>query len=225
MKRNLTVLLLEICSIICCYAQVSIKRDYHKMDIWTQNPFVISNDMESNKIFNTLLGRYLHLSMTNESTDTLNKDSLSILFSRPSFKELVKFMLIKDREDLNIFYPESHETWDDYKINLLYNCTDTTVLYSIANDLLLNKNVLGLLGIWNNCRVSKLPAYRQFVKWCCEKRQQEIIVMLVIINHNNGNIMEEKRLLKYAKKSNLYQRLRFLLQKKRIISYYDYYIM
>lgn len=88
---------------------------------------------------------------------------------------------------------------DDYKINLLYNCTDTTVLYSIANDLLLNKNVLGLLGIWNNCRVSKLPAYRQFVKWCCEKRQQEIIVMLVIINHNNGNIMEEKRLLKYVK--------------------------
>ena len=98
-----------------------------------------------------------------------------------------KFMLIKDREDLNIFYPESHETWDDYKINLLYNCADTTVLYSIANDLLLKKNVLGLLGIWNNCRVSKLPAYRQFVKWCCEKRQKEIIVMLVIINHNNGN--------------------------------------
>ncbi len=28
---------------------------------------------------------------------------------------------------------------DDYKINLLYNCTDTTVLYSIANDLLLKK--------------------------------------------------------------------------------------
>ena len=54
--------------------------------------------------------------MTNESTDTLNKDSLSILFSRPSFKELVKFMLIKDRERLKIFfYPESHETWDDYK--------------------------------------------------------------------------------------------------------------
>ncbi|MEZ7748021.1 hypothetical protein [Prevotella jejuni] len=181
--------------------------------------------MESNKSFNTLLGRYLHLSMTNESTDTLNKDSLSILFSRPSFKELVKFMLIKDREDLNIFYPESHETWDDYKINLLYNCTDTTILYSIANDLLLKKNVLGLLGIWNNCRVSKLPAYRQFVKWCCEKRQQEIIVMLVIINHNNGNIIEEKRLLKYVKTHNLYPRLRLLLQKKRIISYYDYYIM
>ena len=58
MKRNLTVLLLEICSIICCYAQVYIKRDYKKMDIWTQNPFVISNDMESNKSFNTLLGRY-----------------------------------------------------------------------------------------------------------------------------------------------------------------------
>lgn len=55
MKRNLTVLLMEICSIICCYAQVSIKKDYHKMDIWTQNPFVISNDMESNKSFNTLL--------------------------------------------------------------------------------------------------------------------------------------------------------------------------
>jgi len=32
MKRNLTVLLMEICSIICCYAQVSIKRDYHKKD-------------------------------------------------------------------------------------------------------------------------------------------------------------------------------------------------
>ena len=107
----------------------------------------------------------------------------------------------------------------------LYNCTDTTILYSIANDLLLKKNVLGLLGIWNNCRVSKLPAYRQFVKWCCEKRQQEIIVMLVIINHNNGNIIEEKRLLKYVKTHNLYPRLRLLLQKKRIISYYDYYIM
>ena len=65
MKRNLTVLLMEICSIICCYAQVSIKRDYHKMDIWTQNPFVISNDMEPIKSFNTLLGRYLHLSMIN----------------------------------------------------------------------------------------------------------------------------------------------------------------
>ncbi len=142
MKRNLTVLLMEICSIICCYAQVSIKRDYHKMDIWTQNPFVISNDMESNKSFNTLLGRYLHLSMTNESTDTLNKDSLSILFSRPSFKELVKFMLIKDREDLNIFYPESHETWDDYKINLLYNYSKSQVdlihFCLIINHLLLN---------------------------------------------------------------------------------------
>ena len=49
--------------------------------------------------------------------------------------------------------------------------------------------------------------------------------MLVIINHNNGNIMEEKRLLKYVKTHNLYPRLRLLLQKKRIISYYDYYIM
>ncbi len=217
-------------NVICCRNNIdnppiTINSDVPEEYIWKQSPFLISTEIENDTNYRMLLSDYMYYCLINENLEFPNNDSLRMLFSRPSFKIVTEYILNDPNSNtLNIFYPDSPDTWDDYKYNILYNCNDTATLYYVANKLLTHHNINGLLGLWLNCNWQDIPVYNDFLDWAISNNKVFDITTLIIISHNSGNIKEKERLLKILKEKDykLYCKLDNYILTKKKISNYDY---
>lgn len=225
LKRISFILLFLMTLLFAVEAQVSIKPNFGKYDIWKYSPYEISIECEPDSGYNRLLSQYVYRSLINETINNTSKDSLLALFKRPSFKKCIVFICNNYDQFLEIFYPDSPEIRYDYTANLLYNCSDTTILNNIVSDLLYSNNDIGLLGIWKNYPTyNKIPGYNEFEKWAIDNSNIYTISELIIINHNVHDFISRDRLLLKLKKilirePKLWKSLNCLLNNNEFISY------
>ncbi len=123
---------------------------------------------------------------------TLDHERLNHLFGSNSFTRMAQMLL--DDNLLNEFDLTDGRYTKDYfavyRFNYLFNCTDTCALYTIAEQLLKAENINGLLGLWNNCDIQRLPAYNALRDKIIETRDPYRHAILTAIMFNSHNEKE-----------------------------------
>lgn len=123
---------------------------------------------------------------------TLDHERLSHLFSSNSFARMAQVLL--DDNLLNEFdLTEGRYTKDYfavYRFNYLFNCTDTCALYTIAEQLLKQDNINGMLGLWNGCDIQRLPSYKAARDKIIKNRDPYRLAILTAIMFNSRNVKE-----------------------------------
>ena len=188
--------------------------------------FNVSPQNEPREKYRIILSKYIYNAMFDNIYDIENK-SLNQLFERRAFKESMIFLLSDESSFLDIFYEDyanNHERWNEYTLNLLYNCSNKKVLYQISNELIDNNNDKGLLAFWNSLNINKIKHYSLYKQSLMNKNDLYKLSELVIIFHNSKNIKERNELLEFIlhKNLSLAKLLQELMQKNSNISYVDY---
>lgn len=186
--------------------------------------YIISTDIESDQGYNSLLGRYVMAALKNDFNETLDGDSLSILYSRSSFLKTIMFLCDSTNYVTSNIVYEDINRYEENLPNLLSYCNDEKIKYSIADSLLERNSQIGLLAMWETCDISKLKKYTEYRNYLINNKKIYLLGDLAIISHNIGNSEETKLIINFVKKYNnkFYYFLKKYLKKKHSISYYDY---
>ena len=190
------------------------------------NVFKVSVQEESKEHYRMMLSKYIYNAMLDDIYD-MEKEMLNKLFKRKSFKESMIFLLSDESLFLDIFYENdtnNHERWNEYTLNLLYNCSNKKVLYKISNELINNNNDKGLLALWNSLNKNKIKHYNLYKQSLMDKNDLYKLSELVVVFHNSRNIKERNELLEFIQHEdlNLARLLQELMQKNLSVSYVDY---
>lgn len=190
----------------------------------------VSDSVEQDNGFRMLLGRYLSCAMTDSDMHGLPCDSLRQMFARPSFEATV-IDIISDRNNtINIFtgeIAEASEYWNTNKINLLNSCTDIDVTYKIADKLLAHGIDLGLIALWDNCDLSRLPNYSLYRNTIVLEQNRYKLCFLIGLNyniHNDSEIASLMDALKQIQPAALID-INYFLSKNSHAYYYQYLSM
>lgn len=149
--------------------------------------------LEKDSSYSQLLFNYVDKSMFNDEL-CLNEDSISMLFRRYSFFEYGKMLLDDNWWDSFNHTDYSKDYLLDYRFNYLFNCNNDSVKHIIADELLFNNNINGIIGIWDCLDISRLNNYYDFVKNTIAEKQIENIICLIIPIHNIKHKSEEEYL-------------------------------
>ncbi|MDE6403787.1 MAG: hypothetical protein K2K86_08270, partial [Muribaculaceae bacterium] len=149
----------------------------------------ICNAIEPDAELNSSLKAYTLHSLSGDPI-TLAHERLNHLFGSNSFARMAQVLL--DDNLLNEFDLTDGRYTKDYfavyRFNYLSNSTDTCALYTIAEQLLKQDNINGLLGLWNNCDIQRLPSYNALRDKVIENRDpyRHAILTAIMFNSHNG---------------------------------------
>lgn len=190
------------------------------------NSFDVSREVEPDDGYNRLLSRYVLSCIRDGNIPLCDEDSLSVLFTRPSFRNVSVYLINPLNEKVaNVLYPDSKMLWEDMSNQLLINCSNEDMIYSVTDSLLSLGFSNGIIALWNKCDVSRLMSYPLYKK-CLRGEDREVgcLADLVIVNHNSGNEKEVRRLLRRINRLSppTCKYLRVVVSELRTIHYYDY---
>ena len=155
----------------------------------------ICNAIEPDAELNSDLKAYTLRSLSGDPI-TLDHERLNHLFSSNSFALMAQVLL--DDNLLNKFdLTDGWYTKDYfavYRFNYLLNCTDTCALYTIAEELLKAENINGMLGLWNNCDIQRLPSYKAARDKIIDSSDSYRHAILTAIMFNSHNVKEYEQL-------------------------------
>ena len=184
----------------------------------------VNDSNENDKDYRLLLYKYIIRSMRSETVEDINQDSLKTLFSSNSFRSCI--LSICDTSSYiiadNIY--ETEDRWTENLPYLLSNCNIDSIKYNIADSLLLYRNGIGLIALWDSLEIDRLTNYHFFKKYLVRENNAYYLGEMAIIMHNSNNICEKNYFLDKTKRSNMsfYQFVKELLKDKKKVTYYDY---
>lgn len=212
-------------SIFAALMLLVLSYDLSAQDDIAFSSFAIPDSVEADTGYNRMLQRYLYQCVRGDECLEFNRDSLATLFRKPSFFSCsVNLMISENDAKNNIMYKDNPLLWADSVQNILYNCTDKEVVYSIVDYLLAMGESRGLSTVWEYCDIKKLQHYQAYKRHLAVSRNYLILSELAVICHNSLNKREERKLLSLIRnispESESYLQNLFIAH--QFISYFDY---
>lgn len=188
--QNNHLILLAIVTSLIFLLSLTSKRENISCDRinFKLNNFIDS--IETDPIFNMRLKKYIIYSMYDDNS--INK--FSDIFIRPSYEQ-VCLKILND----SVFYEWYYEIDDerdydfDYRYNILRFCNNENIKYNIVNELLKHDNINGLICLWDNCDITRLPEYEKFLQKSNSINNYSKLFEMLAILHNNQYFIEEKK--------------------------------
>lgn len=157
----------------------------------------VPDSVEADSGYNRLLQHYNYYCIKGDKFPEFDRDSLAALFRRPSFFSMTVNLMREENDPVNnIMYKDAPLLWADSVPNILLNCTDKEIVYSIVDRLLLYGEIRWFYVLWESCDINKLHNYQSYKRSLVEKGNFLILAEFAVICHNSKNGREKKKLLR-----------------------------